>query len=85
MRTLLVSAVVAASLSTAAFAATTHSTTGAIKSYDAKTHSIVLSDGVRYVLPAKFKTDGLKPGVKVEVSWVEKGKMNDATAIKFMK
>lgn len=86
MRGFLAPALVAASLSLApaAFAGTANSATGSIKTYDAKTHSIVLTDGVRYMLPAKFKTEGLKPGAKVEVSWVMKGKRHDATSIKLL-
>lgn len=87
MRGLLAPAIIAASLSLApaAFAASAHNTTGEIKAYDAKTHSITLSNGRTYMLPAKLKADGLKPGAKVEVAWVMKGKNHDATAVKFLK
>jgi len=87
MRAYLVPLALAASIAAApmAFAAAAHSSTGAIKAYDAKAHSITLADGTTYMLPAKFKTSDLKVGEKVEVSWVMKGDKHDATQIKFLK
>lgn len=86
MRALLVPVAVAASLSLApaAFAAT-KSASGAIKAYDAKAHSLTLSDGTTYMLPAKLKTPGLKVGEKVQISFDTKAGAHNATAVKVLK
>lgn len=86
MRAYLVPVALAASISLApaAFAATAHSATGAIKSYDAKAHSITLADGSTYMLPSSFKGH-LKAGEKVQISWVMKGESRDATQMKVLK
>ncbi|EBX4817032.1 DUF1344 domain-containing protein [Salmonella enterica subsp. enterica] len=87
MRTLLASAALAASmaLAPAAFAASAQTSTGSIKTYDAKAHSITLDDGTTYMLPAKFKASGLKAGEKVQVSWTMTNGAYDATAVKILK
>lgn len=86
MRALLVPVAVAASLSLApvAFAAAKNAS-GAIKAYDAKSHSLTLSDGTTYMLPAKLKTSGLKVGEKVQISFETKGDAHNATAVKIVK
>lgn len=87
MRALLIPAALAASfaLAPAAFAAAAHNSTGAIKTIDAKTHSLTLADGSTYMLPAKFNASHLKVGEKVQVSWEMKGKLHDATSVKILK
>jgi Cu/Ag efflux protein CusF len=87
MRAYLVPLALAASIGAApmAFAATAHNSTGAIKAYDAKAHSITLADGTTYKLPTKFKASDLKVGEKVEVSWVMKGDRHDATQVRILK
>jgi hypothetical protein len=68
-----------------AFADAAHTSTGAIKTYNPKAHSITLADGTTYMLPAKFKASNVKVGEKVQVSWVMKGDKHDATQIKILK
>ena len=70
MRAYLVPLALAASIAAApmAFAAAAHNSTGAIKAYDAKAHSITLADGTTYMLPAKFKAsevEGRRKGAGV--------------------
>lgn len=87
MRGLIVPAAIAVSLSLAptAFAAAAHTATGQIKTFDTKAHSITLSNGKTYMLPAALKTDGIKPGAKVQVDWVVNGKNYNATSVKLLK
>jgi len=87
MRAFIIPAAIAASiaLAPAAFAAAAQSSTGAIKAYDAKAHTITLTDGTTYMLPAKYKAAGLKPGERVQISWQLKGNMHDATSVKILK
>lgn len=54
-------------VASAAFAATT--TTGTVKAFDMKIHTLTLEDGNIYNLPAGFKDPGLKVGEKVSVVW----------------
>lgn len=80
MRSILIPAAIVASIAASgAFAATT---TGAIKSIDAKALSITLADGSVYMLPKGFKLDALKVGEKVSVNWDKQGKDNVATEVK---
>lgn len=88
MRIFLTSAALAASLAlapAAIAAGLAQTSTGAVKSYDAKAHTLTLTDGTTYILPAKVKTHGLKAGEKVQISWQKMGNMNDATAVKILK
>lgn len=66
-----------------AFAATTAE--GTIKSIDTKAHTLTLSDGKVYMLPANFKDPGLKIGEKVSVVWAMKGTQYEATAVTVIK
>lgn len=60
-------------------------TTGIVKAFDAKTHSLTLEDGTVYKLSSKFKDPGLKAGEKVSVLWTMKGKDHDASKVKIVK
>lgn len=86
MRSYLVPLALAASIAAApmAFAAAAQSSTGAIKAYNAKAHSITLADGTTYMLPANYKAPKLKVGEKVQISWRMKGEMHDATQVKIL-
>jgi Protein of unknown function (DUF1344) len=64
----------------AAFAGDTM-TTGTIKSMDMAKHTLVLDNGISYILPAAFKDPGLKVGEKVTIGWVLKGKAYDADTV----
>lgn len=81
MRSLILpAALVATVVASGAFAATT--TTGEIKSIDAKALSVTLADGTVYMLPAGFKLDALKVGEKVSINWDMKGTAHEASAVK---
>jgi hypothetical protein len=67
----------------AAFAAT--KSEGMIKSFDAKSGSLILSDGTTYMLPKGFKDPGLKAGEKVAVTWEMKHKMHEASTVTMVK
>lgn len=69
----------ALSLSSAAIAAQ-HSS-GAVRSYNAKGHTLTLEDGIAYQLPTKFKDPGLKEGVMVDVTWNMKNGKHLASAV----
>lgn len=71
--------------SIAAVAATDTMTTGTIKSFDLTKHSLVLDNGVSYVLPAAFKNPGLKVGEKVTIGWVLNGKIYQADTVTIAK
>lgn len=59
-------------------AATEH--TGVVKTWDAKTHTVTLEDGMIYILPTTFAADGIKVGEKVMVTFEVKDGKNMATA-----
>lgn len=61
----------------AAFAKT-ETTIGAVKAFNAKSHSLELSDGMSFRLKQKYKTHAFKAGEKVEVKWEMKGKTHEA-------
>tara|TARA_R100001129_G_scaffold170327_1_gene139684 strand:- start:6881 stop:7156 length:276 start_codon:yes stop_codon:yes gene_type:complete len=73
MRTLitLTTATVIALAPMAAFAATM-TTTGTVKSVDAKAGSVTLDNGTTYMLPAGYSHSKLKAGEKVKISWEKK-------------
>ncbi|CAN7492187.1 DUF1344 domain-containing protein [Pararhizobium sp. LjRoot235] len=81
MRALLTSLTIisAISLSSAAFAASTTSST--IRALDTKAMTLTLKDGTSYRLPAGFKGPGLKVGEKVTVAYEMIGKKHQATAV----
>jgi len=86
MRTLLVSAVVAATLATSSLAfAAMQNATGTIKVFDSKAMTLTLADGSTYALPAKFKNPGLKAGEKVAISWEQAGSKKIAETVKIVK
>ena len=73
MRTLitLTTATVIALAPMAAFAATM-TTTGTVKSVDAKAGSVTLDNGTTYMLPPGYSQSKLKAGEKVKISWEKK-------------
>ena len=86
MRTLLVSAVVAATLATSSLAfAAMQNATGTIKVFDSKAMTLTLADGSTYALPEKFKNPGLKAGEKVAISWEQAGSKKIAETVKIVK
>jgi Cu/Ag efflux protein CusF len=68
-------------ISSAAFAAALDAT-GAIRSIQSKSHTITLSNGKTYTLPAYFAIKNLKVGEKVSVAYVVKNKHFVATSVK---
>lgn len=86
MRTLLVSAALAATLATSSLAfAAMQNVNGTIKTFDTKAMTLTLADGSTYALPAKFKNPGLKAGEKVTISWDQVGSKKVAEAVKIVK
>ncbi|MEX6506902.1 DUF1344 domain-containing protein [Jiella sp. M17.18] len=83
MRTLLMTAAVAAGLAfaPAAFAATTHVATGTVKSVDATAMTVTLANGKSYHLPAKYSAGKLKAGEKVSITYHMNGTSMDASKI----
>lgn len=69
MRALLAPAALVAFISVVPLAMAAQMSTGSVKAFDAKTHSLTLADGTTYKLPAGFKDPGIKVGNKVQVSW----------------
>lgn len=57
------------------------STSGTVKAFDLKAHTLTLADGKIYQLPATFKDPGLKAGEKVTVHWKMNGTAYDATSV----
>jgi hypothetical protein len=53
------------------FAGIAHAGTavGVVKAYDGTVRSVTLEDGTSYILADGLKVDGLKPGVKVTVTF----------------
>lgn len=71
--------------SVGAFAAGDTMTKGVVKSFDLKAHSLVLDNGISYVLPATFKDPGLKVGTKVTVGWQMVKKLHNADSVMIAK
>ncbi|WP_149586634.1 DUF1344 domain-containing protein [Tabrizicola flagellatus] len=71
-------------IGSAAIAAPT-TTVGMVKSFDARTMTLTLDNGVSYVLPKGFKDPGLKAGEKVSVIWDMKGAVHEASAVTIQK
>lgn len=85
MRKLIVPAAVAMTLATASFASAAmqhHYATGMVKSYNAKTMMLTLTNGSKYEVPKMHR--GLKAGEKVKITYDMHGKMRQAEAIKMM-
>ena len=78
---ILVAALGAVLLSSTAFAMTPDAT-GVIRSIHWKHHSITLSNGHTYDLPASYALKTLKPGEKVSVAYIVKNKHFVATSVK---
>lgn len=80
------SLILAASLGTMLVSATAFAAnmdvTGVIKSIHFKRHSITLSNGHTYTLPASFAVKSLKTGEKVSIAYVVKNKHFVATSVK---
>lgn len=74
----------ALALTPVAFAAA-HKSTGAVRAFDMKAHTLTLSNGTVYYLPAHFKDPGLQVGKKVSVSWTKKGGKYDASRVMLLK
>ena len=81
MRAYLVPVALAAGLALAPAAFAAQTTTGMIKSIDAKTHTITLDNGTAYTLPTSFKENGLKVGEKVSINWDMKAGKHQATTV----
>jgi hypothetical protein len=69
MRGFIIPAALTAVLATAPFALASETASGIVKSFDAKTHTLMLQDGTSYTVPMTFKDPGLKAGTKVSVAW----------------
>jgi len=85
MRGFVFPAVIAAVLATSPFAFAAETATGAVKTFDAKTHMLTLQDGITYNLPLMFKDPGLKAGTKVSVVWEMKDGKRVADAVTIQK
>jgi len=83
MRNFMLPIVLAASLaaSSMAMAATGTTTSGVIKSMDAKTCSVTLANKSVYQFGANCDLSKLKAGEKVAITSVKNGKINAASAI----
>ncbi|MGB6117658.1 MAG: DUF1344 domain-containing protein [Mesorhizobium sp.] len=75
----------AAVIAAAPLAFAAQSSTGLIKAFDAKMHSVTLQDGTTYKLPANFKDPGLKAGQKIQVNWNKNGADHEASSVKIVK
>lgn len=82
MRALLIPAALAAFIAASPVLAATQTTSGVIKSYDAKAMSLVLADGTSYQLQAGFKDPGLKAGEKVSLTWEMKNGQHVVDSVK---
>lgn len=74
MRILAMGIASAATFAAAPCAFAAQDTTGEIRTFDARSHLLVLDNGVAYALPPAFKDPGVKVGQWVRLSWaVENG------------
>lgn len=85
MRSYLIPFVLISSIGAAGMALAATTTDGTIKALDMKAHTITLSDGTVYYLPATFKDPGLKVGEKVAVVWTMQGSQHDASEVTIIK
>ena len=85
MRSFALPLVFLAAMGSAGLALAATTAEGTIKSIDMKAHTLTLSDGKVYILPANFKDPGLKVGEKVSVAWAMKGTQHEATAVTVIK
>ena len=83
MRKALVTTALAASLLTTVAVAASTTETGAIKSLDAATHQVTLTDGKVFQVPAGWSFAAYKVGDKVKVTYeLQNGKMMASEIIK---
>lgn len=73
MRLQILPLVLVTALGATTVANASETTTGMIKSFDMKAHTLTLEDGTIYMLPGAFKDPGLKVGEKVSVLWDKNG------------
>jgi len=86
MRKLLIpAAAVAVALSAVAGFAADKTTTGVVKSFNMKKHSLELADGSKFRLTKAFKNPGVKDGANVTVSWHMYKKTQEADKVEIMK
>lgn len=81
MRALFFPAALAAGLALAPAAFAAQTTTGMVKSIDAKAHTVTLDDGTTYALPSSFKDKDLKVGEKVAINWDMKAGKHQAETV----
>ncbi len=85
MRAILVPATLAALLAAAPLAMAAQTSTGHVKSFDAKSNVLTLRNGVVYNLPADFKNPGIKSGSKVQISWDMRDGKHEASKVMVVK
>jgi len=85
MRKFLVPAALAIVLGTSGLAmaatAAPQSITSTVKSFDAKTHTLILANNIAYALPANYAVPALKAGQKVTVKWEMNGTAHRADSV----
>lgn len=79
---MLIGAVLATALMSAASLAYAADATGKIKSLDTTKDTVTLDNGSTYMAPKSMKLSGFKVGEKVTVSYSTSGGKMDATSIK---
>ena len=81
LATITAATILASSLGAFAASATT---SGVVKSFDAKHQTLTLNDGTAYNLPSGFKDPGLKAGKKVELGWHMQNTKHAADTVKII-
>lgn len=59
-------------------------TSGVVKSFDAKLSTLTMKDGTAYSLPKGFKDPGLKASSRVELSWLMQDAKHAADKVKII-
>ncbi len=77
-KSLMIAAVAASVISSAAFAATA---TDSIKTIDQGKHQLTLADGKTFALPSAWKATGFKVGDKVTITYEMKNGKMEASAV----
>jgi Cu/Ag efflux protein CusF len=85
MRALFIPVAVAAGLALAPAAFAAETTTGMIKSIDAKAHILTLDNGTVYTRPSTVKDGSMKVGDKVSVMWDMKAGKHQAESVTMAK
>jgi len=80
--TLALALVASLGLGGAVLAAPPTTTSGVIKSIDAKAMTVVLQDGSSYTVPKGVDLKAFKVGGKVTITWDANGKKKEASALK---